>query len=146
MENKVNIPQGTTVEEIKVREQIIRNFYQEWKVANQTQRRYNVSLKEYINIRQVSIVETSEHAAKTYLSTLAVLQLDAILTNAIKVRVVPAKADVKNQKPFNKMIIMEYCCVGIGMVKMTVGINRRSLEKVQYCITRIDVDRETGYK
>ncbi len=32
----------------------------------------------------VSIVETSEHAAKSHLSTLAVLQLDSILTGAKK--------------------------------------------------------------
>ena len=35
----------------------------------------------------VSIVETSEHAAKSYLSTLAVLQLDSILTGAKKVSI-----------------------------------------------------------
>jgi hypothetical protein len=35
-----------------------------------------------INIRMVSIIETSEHAAKRFLSTLAVLQLDAILAGA----------------------------------------------------------------
>jgi len=48
-------------------------------------RRYNVSLKEYINIRFVSITETCTHAYRSYLSTLAVLQLDAILTGAKKV-------------------------------------------------------------
>ena len=48
-------------------------------------RRYNVSLKEYINIRFVSITETCTHASRSYLSTLAVLQLDAILTGAKKV-------------------------------------------------------------
>ena len=81
------IPEGHTIEDIKKREQIIRDFYREWKEKNPSQRKYNLSLKEYINIRMVSIVETSEHAAKSYLSTLAVLQLDSILTGARKVSV-----------------------------------------------------------
>lgn len=76
------IPEGNTLEDIKQREQIIRDFYREWKEKNPSQRKFNLSLKEYINIRMVSIVETSEHAAKNYLSTLAVLQLDAILVGA----------------------------------------------------------------
>ena len=79
------IPEGNTLEDIKQRELIIRNFYRDWKEKNPLQRKYNLSLKEYINIRMVSIVETSEHAAKSYLSTLAVLQLDAILMGAKKV-------------------------------------------------------------
>ena len=58
------IPEGHTIEDIKTREQIIRDFYREWKEKNPSQRKYNLSLKEYINIRMVSIVETSEHAAK----------------------------------------------------------------------------------
>ena len=72
------IPEGNTLDEIKERERIIRDFYREWKEKNPSQRKYNLSLKEYINIRMVSIIETSEHAAKSYLSTLAVLQLEAL--------------------------------------------------------------------
>ena len=86
----------------------------------------------------VSIVETSEHAAKSYLSTLAVLQLDAILTGAQKISIKKTKVGNKNQKPFERMMIMEYELTGIGKVKMTVGIRRRTKEKVQYCITAIN--------
>ena len=40
-----------------------------------------------------------------------------------------------NQKPFEKMIIMKYDCVGIGVVKMTVGVRRRTHEKVlKFCL------------
>ena len=39
----------------------------------------------------VSITETCTHASRSYLSTLAVLQLDAILTNAKTVSIVAAK-------------------------------------------------------
>lgn len=131
------IPEGNTLEDIKRRTQIIRDFYREWKVKNPLQRKYNLSLKEYINIRMVSIVETSEHAAKSYLSTLAVLQLDAILVGARRVSQRKTKPGNKNQQPFERMLIMEYELVGIGIVKMTVGVRRRTQEKVQYCITAI---------
>ena len=131
------IPEGNTLEDIKQRELIIRNFYRDWKEKNPLQRKYNLSLKEYINIRMVSIVETSEHAAKSYLSTLAVLQLDAILMGAKKVSLKKTKPGNKNQQPFQRIMIMEYDLIGIGTVKMTVGVRRRTHEKVQYCITAI---------
>ena len=131
------IPEGNSIEEIKQRELIIRDFYCDWKEKNPSQRKFNLSLKEYINIRMVSIVETSEHAAKSYLSTLAVLQLDAILVGAKKVSIKKPKEGNKNQKPFERIMIMEYELVGIGKVKMTVGVRRRTHEKVQYCITAI---------
>ena len=94
-------------------------------------------MREYINIRFVSITETCTYASRSYLSTLAVLQLDAILTNAKKVGIVPVKKN-GNQKPFEKMIIMRYDSPGIGVVKMTVGVRRQTHEKVQYCITAIE--------
>ncbi len=131
------IPTGNSREDIQQRELIIRDFYREWKEKNPSQKKYNLSLKEFINIRMVSIVETSEHAAKSYLSTLAVLQLDAILVGAKKISIKNVKQNNKNQKPFEKIIIMEYDLVGIGTIKMTVGVRRRTREKVQYCITAI---------
>ncbi len=85
MDQKIIIPEGDTLHEIKQREQIIRDFYREWKEKNPLQRKFNMALHEYINIRMVSIVETSEHAAKNYYSTLAVLQLDAIIVGVKKV-------------------------------------------------------------
>ena len=42
-----------------------------------------------------------------------------------------------NQKPFERIMIMEYELTGIGKIKMTVGVRRRTLEKIQYCITAI---------
>ena len=129
------IPEGHTIEDIKTREQIIINFYRKWKEKNPSQRKFNLSLKEYVNIRMVSIVETSKHAAKSYLSTLAVLQLDSILTGARKVSVKKPKPRNANQKPFERIMIMEYELTEIGKIKMTVGVRRRTLEKIQYCIT-----------
>ena len=131
------IPEGNTIQDIKAREKIIRDFYRNWKLKNPSQRKFNLNLKEYINIRMVSIVETSEHAAKSYLSTLAVLQLDSILTGAKKVSIKKTKKNNTNQKPFERIMIMEYELTEIGRIKMTVGVRRRTLEKVQYCITAI---------
>ena len=140
MEPIVIIPKGNSIEEIKQREKIIRDFYRKWKEMNPSQRRYNMSLKEYINIRMVSIIETSEHAAKSYHSTLAVLQLDAILIGAKKISISKIKENNKNQRAFERIMIMEYKLIGIGRVKMTVGIRRRTREKIQYCITAISTE------
>lgn len=131
------IPKDDSLESIKLREDIIREFYREWKEKNPSQRKYNISLKDYINIRMVSIIETSEHAAKNYLSTLAVMQLDSILAGAKKISLQKTKPKSKNQKAFERIMIMEYEMVFIGKVKMTVGVRRRTREKVQYCITAI---------
>ena len=41
-----------------------------------------------------------------------------------------------------KIIIMRYYCVGIGLIKMTVGVRRRTHEKVQYCITALEIEKD----
>lgn len=132
-----DIPRGDSPADLIRRKNVISNFYREWKMNNPLQRRYNFSLKEYINIRFVSITETCTHASRSYLSTLAVLQLDAILSGAKKVTTVPVKKN-QNQKEFDKMLIMHYRCPGIGTVKMTVGVKRKTREKIQYCITALE--------
>lgn len=136
-----DIPVGDSVEDIENRRRIISQFYHDWKLRNPSLKKFNLSLNEDINIRFVSITETCTHASRTYLSTLAVLQLDAILTNAKVVSTVCSK-DNGNQKPFEKMIIMRYDCVGIGVIKMTVGVRRRTHEKVQYCITALKIEKD----
>ena len=133
----IEVPKGESKEDFKIRKQIIWHFYQDWKKKNPSQKRYNLDLKDYINIKFVSIDETSHQAAKSYLSTLAVLQLDSILTLAKKYRTVKAKPNDKNQKQFNKLLWMKYALPGVGEVKLMVGIVRRTKDKVQYCITVI---------
>ena len=133
----IEVPIGKSKEEFNIRKQIIRQFYQDWKTKNPSLKRYNLALKDFINIRFVSIDETSHQAAKSYLSTLAVLQLDSILTMAKKYRIVKAKPNDKNQKQFNKLLWMKYNLPGVGEVKLMVGIVRRTKDKVQYCITVI---------
>lgn len=136
---EIIIPAGITKEDIKTRKEIIYNFYQSWKIANPEQRKFNVSLGDYINIRSVSVIETAAHASKRYLSTLAVLQLDSILQLAQRIDVVNTKPNTKNQRPFEKMILMEYQCPAIGTIRLTVGIKRSDRTKVQYCITALEV-------
>ena len=133
-----DVPIGDSPEDIERRRLIISKYYHNWKLRNPSLKRYNLSLKEDINIRFVSITETCTHASRSYLSTLAILQLDAILTNA-KVAWIAEGKNNGNQKPFEKMIVMKYDCVGIGVIKMTVGVRRRTHEKVQYCITALKI-------
>ena len=136
-----DVPTGDSSEDIENRRRLISQFYRDWKLRNPSLKKFNLSLNEDINIRFVSITETCTHASKTYLSTLAVLQLDAILTNAKVVSTVRSKNNA-NQKPFEKIIIMMYDCVGIGVIKMTVGVRRRTHEKIQYCITALKIEKD----
>ena len=39
-------------------------------------------------------------------------------------------------------MLMKYDCVGIGVIKMTVGVKRRTHEKVQYCITAMRIEKD----
>ena len=135
------IPRGDSVEDRRSRQKIILSFYHDWKRRNPESKRYNLCLKDDINIRAVSLDETAAHASLTYLSTLAVLQLDAVLTNAWLVKTVPSKQDNKNQRSFERILIMDYVSTGVGRVKMTVGVRRSDKMKVQYCITAIDTGK-----
>ncbi len=133
----MNIPLGNSKEDYKLREEIISQVYRRWVENNPAKRVYNRSLKDYINIRYLSITETMRHAAKSYTSTLALLQLDTILRYSVKFgKPKPTKRGSKNQNDFVKIQIMHYELIGIGLVKMTVGI-KKSGEKIQYCITAI---------
>ena len=136
-----DIPVGNTKEDRRKRQYLIYAFYTGWKRKNPEQKKYNIALKDDINIRAVSLDETAAQASLTYLSTLAVLQLDAILTNAWLVKTVPSKQGTKNQRSFERMLIMEYVCTGVGRVKMTVGVRRSDKTKIQYCITAIDTGK-----
>ena len=50
---------------------------------NEDKRVFNNSLGDYIYVKYISVNETAGHASLRYLSTLAVLQLDAIWPNAV---------------------------------------------------------------
>lgn len=132
-----DVPMGDTAEDRRARNRLIRQFYHQWLSNNDDKRVFNKSLNDYIYVKYISINETAGHASLRYLSTLAVLQLDAVLPNAILKESKPINAKTKNQKGFKRMLIMEYLCPGIGLVRLTVGQKGSDDTKVQYCITAI---------
>ena len=136
-----HIPTGDSPEDRRVRNRLIRQFYHSWMEKNEEKKVFNHSLNDFIYVKYVSVNETAGHASLRYLSTLAVLQLDAILPNAVIKDKKPANSRTKNQKGFKRMLIMEYHCPGIGLVRLTVGEKASDGLKIQYCITAIDVCR-----
>lgn len=126
------IPSGNSKEEVKLREQIIKDFYAGWIAENPDKKVWNDDLNDFILVKYLSITETAEKAARQYESTLAVLKLSELLRKSKKVAEVPPKKGTKNQKPFIKMIIMQ-----LDNIKMTVGLQKTTGDKVQYCITAI---------
>ena len=134
-----DVPVGDTVEDRRIRSHLIRRFYFYWMGKHEDRKVFNKALNDYIHIKYISVNETAGHASLRYLSTLAVLQLDAILPNAVLKDKKPANTKTKNQKGFKRMLIMEYNCPAIGVVRLTVGQKASDDSKVQYCITAIDV-------
>ena len=132
-----DVPVGDSTEDRRKRQEIIKQFYFHWKKQNPELYRYNLDLQENVYINHTSIVETAGRASLTYLSTLAVLQLDAILQNAKISFVDKPKTGNKQQSKFEKMLGMEYFCPGIGNVRLMVGVRRRDKTKIQYCITAL---------
>ena len=135
----IEIPKGTTQEEIKVRKKIIRDFYAIWNAANPTKRVYNANLKEFINVRFLSINETAEIASRRYISTFAITHyFTEILELAKEIRRTTPKSDNDNQKRFSEIIALEYSKKEFGTIKLTVGVLRGSKQHIQYCITAIE--------
>ncbi len=132
-----DVPVGDSAEDRRKRQEIIKQFYFHWKKQNPELYRYNLDLQENVYINHTSLVETAGRASLTYLSTLAVLQLDAILQNAKISFVDKPKTGNKQQSKFEKMLGMEYSCPGIGDVLLMVGVRKRDKMKIQYCITAL---------
>ena len=128
----MEIPQGNSREEVKQRDQIIKDFYAGWIAENPEKKMWNDDLQDYILVKYLSITETAEKAARQYESTLAVMRLSELLTKSKKIAEVPPKKGTKNQKPFLKMYIMQ-----LDNIKMTVGLQKSTGDKVQYCITAL---------
>lgn len=126
----MEIPQGNSREEVKQRDKIIKDFYAQWIAKNPEKKIWNDDLQDYILIKYLSITETAEKAARNYASTIAVLRLNELLSFSKKVTEVPTKKGTKNQKSFLKMYIMQ-----LDNIKMVVGLQKSTGEKVQYCIT-----------
>ena len=130
------IPTGETKEDKKQRKRFIKDCYRQWEALNPEKKVFNKSLKDFINVRYISVDETSGQASHRYISTLAITFLTEILENAVQ-KGVPKNSDhtKENQKGFEKMIALEYNKKGLGTIKLTVGVKRGTKEKIQYCIT-----------
>lgn len=128
----MEIPRGNSREEVKIRDQIVKDFYAGWIAENPEKKMWNDDLQDFIIVKYLSITETAEKAARQYESTLAVMRLSELLTKSMKVAEVPPKKGTKNQKPFLKMYIMQ-----LDNIKMTVGLQKSTGDNVQYCITAI---------
>jgi len=137
--DKNGIATGNTKEDKKQRKRFIMDFYKMWEAENPQKQIFNNSLKDFIKVRHVSIKETTGQASHRYNSTLAITYLTEILENAIQ-KGVPQNPNPQkdNQKGFEKIIIMEYIKMELGIIKLTVGVKRGTKEKVQYCITSIE--------
>ena len=125
-----HIPTGRTKEEIKFREKIIKDFYSQWIAEHPDKKVFNSFLGKYISVKFLSINETYEKAARNYESTLAVFSLTEILQNAKLIAELPAKRSTRNQKQFEKLLVLQY-----KDVKLTVGLQRSNQDLVQYCIS-----------
>ena len=135
----IEIPTGTTPEDMKVRKKIIRDFYAAWNADNPTKQVYNANLKEFINVRYLSINETAEIASRRYISTFAVVHyFTEILEFAEEKRRTKPKPDNDNQKRFSEIIALEYSKKEFGTIKLTVGVLKGSKQHIQYCITAIE--------
>lgn len=130
------IPMGVSQEEKLIRREKIHQFLQTWRAEHaDSPCVFNKELQEYIKINQVFLLESVAHSAVRYSSTKAVLKMEEVMANAKKVALTNVKEGNKNQKPFVKMMVMQYYSPELGSVKMTVGIRKRTLEHVQYSIT-----------
>ncbi|MCL2682101.1 MAG: hypothetical protein FWE63_01280 [Bacteroidales bacterium] len=143
MKNLINNSMNLDTKEAKKqRKQFIKDFYRLWEIINPSKKVFNKSLNDFINVRHISVHETSGHASSRYISTLAIMFLSEILENAVQ-KGVPKKPNLvkKNQKEFEKIIIMEYCKKEFGTIKLIVGIKKGKKEKIQYCVTAIKNDQ-----
>ena len=96
-------------------------------------------LCKWLNVRFLSIQETSLIAANKYSSTFALTHyFTEILGLAEEIRRTPPKKDNANQKRFAEMIVLEYKKVEFGTIKLTVGVLKGSKQHIQYCITAIE--------
>ncbi len=129
------IPKGTSYEDERIRKELIYSFIKKWKDEHEDCTIFNLDLSESVKINQVFLIEATAHASKSYLSTKAVFHFEEAIRNAVKIGISKPKADNKNQKPFQDMLIMKYHSEDLGTVKVTIGVRFKSHEKVQYGIS-----------
>ena len=139
------VPMGGSMEEIRMRSKIIKEFYQKWAEKNPKRCVLNCILQEHIHVKGLSVIEAMEHAAKSYKSTQAVFLLDEVLKNARPIQRLSIKPGNDNQSNFEYLLAMCYKMDGIGTIKLTVGIKQKNKnqgmqQKVQYGISVLRPD------
>jgi len=128
--------------DIKTRENIVWAMLGKWLSKNPLKRKENADLKDYIYLRFDGMQETVNKAARSYKSTMAVLELDFILANATKTDSDVPKS--KRQEKFVEIFIMHAETMMFlpyfNKVKMLVGITKqkKDAKKIQYSITAIE--------
>jgi len=136
------IPKGKEKEDIKARENIVWTILGKWLSKNLLKRKENADLKDFIYLRFDGMQETVNKAARNYKSTMAVIELDFILTNATKIGTDKPKS--KRQEKFAEMLIMNVdtpvFLPYFEKVKMLVGVTKqkKNAKKIQYSITAIE--------
>jgi hypothetical protein len=136
------IPKGREKGNIKTRENIVWAMLGKWISKNPLKRRKNADLDDYIYLRFDGMQETVNKAARSYKSTMAVFELDFILSNATKIGTDKPKS--KRQEVFAEMLIMNVdtpvFLPYFDKVKMLVGITKQKKNgrKIQYSISAIE--------
>ena len=125
----MEIPKGNSREDIKARRQIIKDFYANWIAQHPDKKVWNRSLKAYIHVKFQSINETAGHASLSIESTEAVLRLSEILSFASLTTPLPLKYNDKNQKPYDKMLLMRW-----QNYRLIIGHQKNTGEYVQYYV------------
>jgi len=127
-----NVPRGKSQKEIKEREKIIIQFFRQWEKENPEKRIFNKNLNDYIYVNSVGKHETTHQAARSYKSTVFLLNmsLSELLKKATLIK--RDEPHSKRQDNFSEMPIMEW-----KNIKLTVGVTKTEKKKIQYCISAI---------
>ncbi|MBR6972258.1 MAG: hypothetical protein IKH89_05880 [Bacteroidales bacterium] len=126
----MEIPKGSSREDIKARRQIIKDFYAKWIAEHPDKKVWNNSLSAFIHVKFLSINEALGHAPKSFEATSAQMHLSEILSDAINYAKRPPKHGDKNQKSFEKMIFLRW-----GNSRVLVGLQKSTQEYVLYYIS-----------
>lgn len=129
------VPMGNSLAEIDLRRKIVHEYIQQWRNSHEDKRLFNEDLADYIRINQLFLLESVNHAVDNYYSTKAVLRMEEVMAKAMYIGDSQKKEGNSNQKSFEKMVVLIYRSEDLGNVKMTVGIMRRTHEKIGYSIT-----------
>ena len=126
----MEIPRGSSREDIKARRQIIKDFFAAWIAEHPEKKVWNKSLNADIHVKFLSINEAVGHAPRSYHATIVQTHLSEILADAVLFGERPPKYGDKNQKSFSKMYFLRW-----KSSRLLVGLQRTTGEYVLYYIS-----------